>query len=278
MAEKPQHDQRGVGLTWSVNAEMKNSKDPKTKLDFNAPLLSTRPRPVRRSASSRTSRSFSATERVPFCWEQVPGKPKDMQQLTTTTQDHHWVMRPKLPPCRWHPSSSSFDHLTHSTNGTDTCEVQLSDGFDADVNDDDENGMFSDAMDDMFSLSEAIDFVEKEAEKTESHRGHGLDGFEAVTSDNHCEDYPDFIIQRFLPAATALAAASSAANDKKQMHINDEDDQKMRAYTGNGCGLEKLFTWRMKHKPCGIRSPVCQSHNSSSVNLKCHQLKTRRSD
>uniref|UniRef100_A0A7N0ZX51 Uncharacterized protein n=1 Tax=Kalanchoe fedtschenkoi TaxID=63787 RepID=A0A7N0ZX51_KALFE len=241
---------------------MDTTKLPK-KLDFNAPLLSTR-RVMCRSISSRTSGSHTA-ERVPFCWEQVPGKPRD--DMHRTTPDENLPPQPKPPPSQWHPVSS-FGLLAHSST-----RIQLSDGFE-------EKGTFSD----MLSLSEAIDFVEREAEKkAESHHGHGLDGFDSKTAaSSDCEDNPSFIIQRFLPAATALAA-SSVVNNAWNKHQQQElkhgtsgcssyDEREMRAHA-SGCGLENLFTWRIKHKPCGIRSPVRESSNS--VNLKCQRLRGR---
>lgn len=91
------------------------------KLNFNAPLLTTR-RPAanvdldRVSVSGSVRISLSTTsDRVPFCWEQAPGKPKEYAERCHDAVDHggdSTTPRPTLPPGWWRPpvqTSNSYE-------------------------------------------------------------------------------------------------------------------------------------------------------------------------
>jgi hypothetical protein len=74
------------------------------KLNFNAPLLSTKrlsysDLPV--SSSLSNSVDTMQNTRVPFSWEQSPGKPKDLERGDSIGDGD--TPRPRLPPCLWRP-------------------------------------------------------------------------------------------------------------------------------------------------------------------------------
>lgn len=258
-------------------------------LNFNAPLLSTR-RPPSNPANSlellpcsslRRRNSGSVNDRVPFSWEQAPGKPKDDNRNDnndTLSHDLNDTPRPKLPPSLlWQYSQNNYDK--NKNNDDDGCEADVED--EEDIHD-----VFSDAVD-VFSLSEAIDIVER-SEKARESKTDGLtlkiieDSRSGVNN-----QYPDFIIQRFLPDATALATASAlgAMSLKKSCEnyyncsAGDQAhaDHKMRSVSrsitrttsfssSKGCGFEMLFPWRVKHKwTCGVKSPIRHSSFSTTT-------------
>lgn len=214
------------------------------KLDLNAPFLSTR-RPTITAIElphlNTRQPSWDTSNRVPFSWEQCPGKPKG--GLKTHDNLDVDVPPPKLPPGRWHPSTHSAinrnDHY-HDQNNVD-------DGCDGDVDDDEYQGNFSDAID-IFSLSESIDILETVG--TVNFNGTREYSSTAIHS-------PSFIIQRYLSDAKALAAASTA-----QVPIDTSNNYGVSRTVGQSyaspksCGLDMLFPWRMKHKLCGVKSPV----------------------
>lgn len=81
------------------------------KLNFNAPLLTTR-RPAANVDLDRLSISGSArislsttSDRVPFCWEQAPGKPKEyVERCHAAAHGGDAITpRPTLPPGWWRP-------------------------------------------------------------------------------------------------------------------------------------------------------------------------------
>ncbi|KAF7146137.1 hypothetical protein RHSIM_Rhsim04G0175600 [Rhododendron simsii] len=184
------------------------------KLDYNAPFLSTR-RPSSTNGlrlSRRSSRGswFDTSNRVPFSWEQIPGKPKALEECDTLDIN---VLPPKLPPSRWHPPK-----VTTKIRESTYC-----------------NGLGR---------------ADSEIEET---RG-------ALS--------PSFIIQRFLPDAAALAASSSSALAIAK-NLNNRLPQSSNSSRGScvsqpypspkSCGLEVFFPWRLKPKPCGLKSPVHQN-------------------
>ena len=214
------------------------------KLNFNAPLLSTR-HPVAgisRNLSQGTSRDTSTG--VPFSWEEAPGKPKDTARFESEDDDLP-PPPPGLPPGRRHQ---------HYDADVDDGDVDLD--LDADV--------FSDAID-MFSLSDALDhIVEAAAEKVQALDGGGGGGLNPEALEFSGSESPNFIIQRFLPAAQALAASSAALNGSNncpRISTHPEEDWGVgRSYSSapssRVCGLEFFFPWRVKHKLCGVKSPV----------------------
>ncbi|KAI5663267.1 hypothetical protein M9H77_22590 [Catharanthus roseus] len=216
------------------------------KLNLNAPLLSTR-KPIgmknlempRTNSSIRISRDFC--ERIPFSWEQSPGKPKEIESIRVgnrdddddTNGDLNFIPPPKLPPSRWFPATE--------------------DEIDNDQSD----------VIDVFSLGQSTDMVEPGDEI----QIFGFEGLE--TEENFGSHSPNFMIQRFLPDAKALAASSSSSNsvlnNNSKNSIDFEDGRVFsraislrQSYdpTTKGCGLDIFFPWRMKPKPCGTKNPV----------------------
>ncbi|KAH7523893.1 hypothetical protein FEM48_Zijuj06G0060400 [Ziziphus jujuba var. spinosa] len=260
--------------------ETMEQNHPSRTLNFNAPLLSTRrlgnpPTTLQISCTNLASRNTSSSDRIPFSWEQAPGKPKDFD--TRDDHDQETTPPPKLPPSWWRPPPIQSTEKGHQNYYCD-------DGFDGDVDIDDNElddigdvDVFSDAID-VFSLSEAIDIVEK------SQKMDAVDGLKLKLAECRGEVTPNFIIQRFLPDATALAASSSALSISKNGGLNYEEEEeasysesssgravmRRQSYSPpKGCGLELLFPWRMKHKLCGVKSPV---RHASSTGLWLESL------
>lgn len=221
-------------------------------LDFNAPLLSIR-RPSGCTNNSQPKLQDSG-HRIPFCWEQAPGRPKDSQKSPEND-----TPRLRLPPGRLHPQKPASSNAEHSL------DLHQDDDCDGDI-DNDYNEVFSNAMD-VLSLTEAIDIVEK------AEQSHGLDGFNLEHSDSIS---PSYIIDRFLPDATALAASSVMnvsrnLSNKLPYVCNNPGAVRRSCSLPKGCGLELLLPWRMKHRICGVRSPVrqvCSANVQASAKIK----------
>jgi len=224
------------------------------KLDLNAPLLSTR-RSVVGDSSYYSTSSVSAiqntSERVPFSWEKAPGKPK-VTERNSNAQDGG-TPRLRLPPSKW--------LLSKEASETDV---------------DDANDAFSDAMD-VFSLSEALDYVQRKSENVHSEKNEGL---RLKLAESNGYQSPTYMINRFLPDATALAA-SSALHFSGNFEDKDCDTcgsypqcytRHSYASSPKGCGLELLFPWRVKHKLCAMESPVLPC----STNLHKHQRSSKQ--
>ncbi|XP_031277399.1 uncharacterized protein LOC116135825 [Pistacia vera] len=222
------------------------------KLDFNAPLLSIR-RPSGCTDNSQPKLQDTGHS-IPFCWEEVPGMPKDSQK--SPERD---TPRLRLPPGRLHPHKQvpSNEDL-HDLHQDDSCDGDI------DV-DDDYADVFSNPMD-VLSLTEAIDIVEK------AEQNHGLDGFNLEHNDSIS---PSYIMERFLPDATALAASSVINGNlsNKLPYVCNDPETRVSEAVGRSyslpkvCGLEMLLPWRMKHRICGIKSPVRQAC-SANVQVK----------
>lgn len=253
-----------------VNEEAMNISRYPRKLNFNAPLLSTRR--IGGYTSEEVVNSQGASDhRIPFSWEQAPGKPKDLERGDIHDGEDDYTPRPRLPPCRWHPS------IDATNNGYDDQAVindHLGDGCDGDADDDDDNddAAFSDAMD-VFSLSEAIDIVTK-AEKVDDE----LNGLKLKLAECRGNESPNFIIKRFLPDATALAESSAlnfskSFNKKFPKPCNYPEACGQSSASPKGCGLEILFPWRMKHKLCGIKSPIRQDSLNVQPQWRAKQKK-----
>ncbi|EEF35676.1 conserved hypothetical protein [Ricinus communis] len=227
------------------------------KLDFSLPLLSTRRLGGFHSTSSGIV-SQDASDGIPFCWERAPGKPKNTEQNDIHDGE---TPRPRLPPCRWQPEKKTSRNDNVNTHYQD-------DGCDADVDengDEDEDDLFSDAVD-ILSLTEAIDIVQK------AEDDHGLDRLNLESINSTESQSPNFMIERFLPDATALAASSVLyASRNLNNNLPNFGENYVEEYvsqtvgrshsseaTLKGCGLEILSPWRMKHKLCGVKSPVRQ--------------------
>ncbi|KAA8517738.1 hypothetical protein F0562_015203 [Nyssa sinensis] len=246
------------------------------KLDFNLPLLSTRhPNGITSVEMSNTNSlgvSSDVSDRIPFSWELSPGKPKDMD--TNDTDD--MVVPPPKPPPGWrHPpiEATKVDH-----DGDDGCDGDVDDGGGDDDDDDDSDDFFSYAID-MLSLYESMDVVDRA--KTVNGLGGGLNLEREECSGNQS---PNFMIQRFLPDATALAAASALAVSRNLNRQLGRSSNYQEGYVSRtvgqsdssslkGCGFDIFFPWSMKCKPCGVKSPVSRQ---ASLNVKHQQWSTKR--
>ncbi|XVE76605.1 hypothetical protein DITRI_Ditri12bG0186400 [Diplodiscus trichospermus] len=248
------------------------------KLNFDAPLLSTRRTGAGSHISDKLFRTNSlvgwkdSSDGIPFCWEQAPGKPKNLE--ISNNIDDAETPRPKPPPSRWIPpkeantgdQDQAFPDLFHNHD----------DGCDADVDDYDDDGnadVFSDAME-VLSLTEAMDIVEKaekfhgssEGLKSRSLEPSDLDGLNLESLGHSDCPSPNFIIERFLPDATALAAASALNLSKTKLpYLCNYSGQspcasqaviKRPFSSPKRCGLEMFLPWRMKHKLCGVKCPI----------------------
>ncbi|XP_021677560.2 uncharacterized protein LOC110662764 [Hevea brasiliensis] len=237
------------------------------KLDFNLPLLSTRRLGVCPGTNSHIS-SQDTGDRIPFCWEQAPGKPKNLESSGIHDGD---TPRPKLPPCRWQPQKEAIANDVNVHDHDDGCDADVDDNGDAEEEDD----VYSDAID-VLSLTEAIDIVQK------AEDDYGMDRLNLESLESRGNQSPNFMIERFLPDATALAASSALYSSKNLNRklpyfcSNYAEEYTSQTVGGSysseasqkGCGLELLFPWRMKHKLCGVKSPVRQvSPNVRTLSL-----------
>jgi hypothetical protein len=245
------------------------------KLNLNAPLLSTR----RLGSSviadtSCSSNSLTAvqntSERVPFSWETAPGKPKDTERSDSIHGGD--TPRPRPPPYHHRPPPKEEPEADANSNDV-AFQGQ-------DVGGDHSDDFYSDAMD-VLSLSEALDIVQRKSENAQSEKN---DGLRLKLAESNGYQSPTYMINRFLPDATALAASSAS-----HFH-SDLEDQKVcdicsysecyymsgsarNSYASSspkGCGLELLFPWRMKHKLCAMESPVLPC----TTNLQKHQRRS----
>ncbi|KAK6943195.1 Protein of unknown function DUF688 [Dillenia turbinata] len=252
--------------------EMVSNSNPNGKLDFNAPLLSTRRigGVSSLSISSSTKGGIAlqdASNRIPFSWELAPGRPKDSGISDSQVED---FPPPKLPPNRWHlPNTANMDN-------------EQDEGCEGDAEEEDENDVFSDAMD-MFSLFDSLEVNESYEKK------NGLDSLSLENAGSSGSHSPNFMIQRFLPAAAALAAShamtiSRNLNRRSQLphpsEYHEECDSqsigKMCSSSPVGCGLAKFFPWRTKHKLCGMKSLVRRSSLTSTHHLRGRRKKSPR--
>lgn len=238
------------------------------KLNFNAPLLSTR-RQHHNQISSDTKESSNG---IPFCWEQAPGKPKNLDRRSIDIEAE--TPRPKPPPGRWRrPPKQDHDH-DHDQG----CDADA----DVDVHIDyDNHDVFSDDME-VLSLTEAIDIVEKKEEML-LHYGYGSSS--ELDDDHHPS--PNFIMERFLPDAAALAASSSSSTTLTNRYNNSEQTTSPSpspspcvsqsppvikggssfSWSPKRCGLEILLPWRMKmrHSLCGVKTPVKEIRSNINI-------------
>lgn len=231
------------------------------KLNFNAPLLSTKRLGYSDFAVPSCLTSSLDTVRIPFSWEQVPGTPKDSARVDSI--DDVETPRPRLPPCLWRPIKVAAEPdvgvLAFDQDGG--CDGD--DDDDCDFNNK-KTDVFSDAFD-ALSLSEAFDIIQQSETKAHSDSN---DGLRLNLEEFNREQSPTYMINRFLPDANALAASSvlhfSNDFDKKVCDTWNHDEVCLRCSGRNscassspkGCGLGLLFSWGMKHKFCSIKSPV----------------------
>ncbi|XP_073113144.1 uncharacterized protein [Elaeis guineensis] len=248
-------------------------RKPLEQLDLHAPLKSTR-----RSSSSVDTISMShsnsvrvssteASQRVPFVWESSPGVPKDAGRRGFSSNRDKGPFPPKPPPNQWRPLGEDIQNATgrHRSHGTD-------DGNDGDID------MCSDGTEDADAFSDALEKISLSESLAIAHR----------LSSCHIEPVvnraPSFIMNRFLPAASALANSSATTARKHWSrrappfsHPSQKELTKMRTrrrvhdarlqvpYFPHGearadvpskaCGLMLFFPWSLKPMVCGFRTP-----------------------
>lgn len=215
------------------------------KLNLNVPPLSTR------RVSGPTPSPGSMPEpanMVPFSWERVPGKPKNRPSNENSSP----VSRPKPPPGWRHPPP----RVEKSGSGS---------GSNEEINS--RNEHFSDAID-IFSLAESVDDVEAYCQATKDRSSAMVEADSGYVSSN-------FIIERFLPDAQALAE-ESVMNKKVPFSDSDSDSSFSRVVSirrshpssMKGCGLGSFLPWKMKPKACSVKSPVCDTIIGTNLKQK----------
>ncbi|XP_057803406.1 uncharacterized protein LOC131018713 [Salvia miltiorrhiza] len=230
------------------------------KLNLNVPPLSTR----RASGGTAISGSrLDPANMVPFSWERIPGEPKDQP----TIEGNDRPPPPKPPPARWRPSVR-VDDLDHDGSGGGGEENSHSDRFDifslAESVDDVEG--YCKATKDRSSklLAESVDDVEGFCKTTKDRSSTVLE----TNSDDCCSS--NFIIERFLPDAQALAEESVM---NKKIPFSDSSFSRAisigRSHQSmKGCGLGSLLPWKMKPKSCKVKSPVCDTIIGANLKQK----------
>ncbi|XP_008806041.1 uncharacterized protein LOC103718826 [Phoenix dactylifera] len=271
--------------------ETRNTRErPLEQLDLHAPLKS-----ARRSSSSADTISMSysnsirvystdASQGVPFVWESSPGVPKEAGRAGLSSNGDNGPLPPKPPPSQWRPSGEDSNaNGKHQGHGHD-------DGNDSDVDncsDGTEDGdVFSDALEEI-SLSESLAIA------------HRLSSCHIEATVDRA---PSFIMNRFLPAATALANSSATTTRKhcyrrappSCSHQSQREPTKMRTrhrahdarlqvpyfphaeartdVPSKACGLMFFFPWSLKPMVCGFKSlGRCRT---SRANLSASPRKT----
>lgn len=245
------------------------------QLNLNVPLLSTRRSPTGLSSSlaHTAPTSMDATNMVPFSWERIPGEPKEMETDRGSSFDA--TPPPKLPPGRWQPipteeaiystivgSGHAANHCCQGSGSLCDDHGGVSSGIDCEYRDGEQCCSYAI---DIFSLGESTSGEDAE---DNCRDGATEDRQSALGESNYngCHS-PNFMMQRFLPDAQAIAEASvmnkapplpsdASSNFSRAVRIKRSYDSPKG---GCGLGLSSFFSWRMKHKPCSVKSPVCDT-------------------
>ncbi|PKU62188.1 uncharacterized protein LOC110112922 [Dendrobium catenatum] len=242
-------------------------------IHLDVPLISTR-RPSNHTFNTCSPELYSGdtSRRVPFLWERVPGVPKDGSSRLDEEADF-FFFPPKPPPGRSHsPTPCANYYHSSEDDGNDGDVDSCSDG------DSEEDRWVCDAVEKVsLPYSSAMDCRDCRG----VHRS------------------PSFIMNRFLPAANAIAARStptipkhptrrtvrSTLSHRLQRELIKSQQQKQSITAINSsssnaiaiqqshhphlpskaCGLRVFFPWTFKQTPCGHKSPVlCQTPRTAT--------------
>ncbi|KAJ3669039.1 hypothetical protein LUZ60_010989 [Juncus effusus] len=226
------------------------------RLDLDSPRLPSARRSVssadtniNRTDSIREASSSKLSMMVPFSWESSPGVRKDFRQSCDKELD---PLPPKPPPCRWYPKNGQNAECyerDHSEGSSDYGDA------------------FSDVFDSV-SLTEQLGI----AGRLSSFQGLGVKDMEEVRN-----QAPGFIMDRFLPAAKAIASSSvkktkrraqTVCRDPSMRETNNNNSsaqmgppfvQNMeiqREMASRACGLMVFFPWKLKPIICGFNNPT----------------------
>ncbi|XP_010529901.1 PREDICTED: uncharacterized protein LOC104806615 [Tarenaya hassleriana] len=238
------------------------------RLNFNARLLSTK-RHV--GEEKDVLEASSGSEGIPFCWETVPGLPKNLSLKKddglTLESD---TPRLKLPPGRLKVKVNGEEN---GRNKTDNREAMTAANLclktPEETQQNNLEGSNQDAVE-VLSLTQAIDMVEHQTNPKSGGSGYS-NGYFTVDTTGHSSDLsdPSYIIERFLPDAAALAAVTSSAA-KKPTSKNNSSSRFGNLWSGQskrsafafaspspkGCGLHVLLptTWGARHRICGMKT------------------------
>lgn len=221
------------------------------QLHLHAPLLSTRRftgllRLNTKRSDSDIEHGSDTSRRVPFLWERVPGTPK-FSERPDHADANEPPPPPKLPPGRLHPPCQEGNVGNNDNNDNNNNK---------DEDDDDDDDAYLDAID-MMTFFESFSPEDRGAGGVS-----GLDSEAVQSSGNHS---PSFIMNRFLPAANALANSSKSRKKatKKESSKHPSTPGKLspgmfnnRAFSPpKSCGLE-FFPWSLKQGICWSKSPL----------------------
>ncbi|KAL8171776.1 hypothetical protein V2J09_023580 [Rumex salicifolius] len=205
--------------------------------------------------------SFSSARSL-FCI-QSPGKPKEILSRARKYEDMNksnmaYILPLKPPPIRLRHSRDSSSNQGEEED--DQHDVDDDDGCDGDVDEIDEDVDFFSGGLDLFSLAESSDnaMVTKNVREVAKKVGAG----------RRAPPTPSFMMERFLPAAVALAAESLEA----QCTQNEEEAAETPRVAGGGerrvlppitsplafksCGLENLLPWWARPKKNVVKGPI----------------------
>lgn len=247
----------------SISMENNLSKEkPFSQLQLDSPRLLSARRSVSSSIETSTNQPYLTWDAsssklsmmVPFSWESSPGVPKHLGQRDAFSDKELDQLPPKPPPCRWHLSNG---------DPINNCDRDLSDEGSSNYGD-----ASSDAFD-RVSLSEQLGI----AGRLSSFRDLGLKDIEEMRNQS-----PSFIMDRFLPAANAIASSSVIKKPKRTAHRNKQTNRDMsipqanngmvqmvpfnqnvdfhKEMSSRACGLMVFFPWKMKPIVFGFRNPA----------------------
>ncbi|KAF8396965.1 hypothetical protein HHK36_018602 [Tetracentron sinense] len=193
------------------------------KLNFNAPLLSIRRPSGSSSAETSDANPLSTlrntSKRIPFSWEQTPGKPKNLDKRETHAED---PPPPKLPPSRWYAIDmfSLSESLEISDNAS---HVHGLDGLNLEILES--------------SGNESPDFIIRRF----------LPAANALAASSSRT-----VSKSLNPKVPPLYHCP-----KDHTVVECRPPTVRRSYSPpKACGLAPFFPWRMKHNLCGLKSPI----------------------